>query len=117
MGFSALILNGPRAKPCLADATPENFVYFYPPYHKHGGFSDFDRYTKFKFTENDQIRLAVVCQEPDERGIRWAVSNSDTRSCARFFGGFNMLSIANRREINLNSQERVIDELVITKYE
>ncbi len=38
---------------CIAGVTPEDFVYFDPPYYKQGGFSDFDRYTKFKFREND----------------------------------------------------------------
>jgi DNA adenine methylase len=102
---------------CLADVTPDDFVYLDPPYYKQGGFSDFDRYTKFKFRENDQIRLTAVCRELDERGIRWAVSNSDTPFVRTLFEGFNMLGIANRREINLKSQERGIDELLITNYE
>ncbi len=101
---------------CLADITPDDFVYLDPPYYKQGGFSDFDRYTKFKFKENDQIRLAAVCRELDGRGIRWAVSNSDTPFIRALFDGFRMIDIANRREINLNSQERSINELVILNY-
>ncbi|MEO6811046.1 MAG: DNA adenine methylase, partial [Isosphaeraceae bacterium] len=85
--------------------------------HKQGGYSDFDRYTKWKFRENDQVRLATVCRELDERGVRWAVSNSDTLFVRTLFEGYAMHSIANRREINLNSRERDIDELLITNYE
>jgi DNA adenine methylase len=102
---------------CLADVTPDDFAYLDPPYYKQGGFSDFDRYTKFKFRANDHIRLAAVCRELDERGIRWAVSNSDTPFVRLLFDGFKIVSIANRREINLNSQERDINELLITNYE
>ena len=101
---------------CLADVTPDDFVHLDPPYFKQGGFSDFDRYTKFKFRENDHIRLAAVCQELDGRGIRWAVSNSDTPFVRALFEGFTMHDIANRREINLNSRERDINELLITNY-
>jgi DNA adenine methylase len=101
---------------CLADVTPDDFVYLDPPYYKQGGFSDFDRYTKFKFRENDQVRLAAVCRELEERGVRWAVSNSDTPYVRTLFDGFTMHNIANRREINLNSQERDINELLITNF-
>ena len=38
---------------CLADVTAADFVYMDPPYYKQGGYSDFDRYTKWKFREND----------------------------------------------------------------
>ena len=51
------------------------------------------------------------------RGVRWAVSNSDTpiRSHAlrRLHHAYES---PNRREINLNSQERDIHELLITNY-
>lgn len=101
---------------CLADITPDDFAYLDPPYYKQGGFSDFDRYTKSKFREGDQIRLAAVCRELDERGVRWAVSNSDTPFIRTLFEGFTMHDIVNRREINLNSRERAINELLITNY-
>jgi DNA adenine methylase len=102
---------------CLHDVTADDFVYLDPPYYKQGGFSDFDRYTKWKFRENDHVRLAAVCQELDERDIRWAVSNSDTPFVRTLFDGYTMHAIANRREINLNSQERHINELLITNFE
>ena len=101
---------------CLADATAADFVYLDPPYYKQGGYSDFDRYTRWKFRENDQIRLAAVCRELDDRGVRWAVSNSDTPFVRALFEGFAIQPVANRREINLNSRDRDIDELLITNY-
>lgn len=102
---------------CLADVTPEDFVYLDPPYYKQGGYSDFDRYTRWKFRENDHVRLAAVCRELDERGVRWAVSNSDTPFVRSLFEGYTLHPIANRREINLNSGNRDISELLITNYD
>lgn len=98
---------------CLADATAEDFVYLDPPYYKQGGYSDFDRYTKWKFRENDHVRLAAFCRELDRRGVRWAVSNSDTSLVRELFAGFATHRVTNRREINLNSQDREINELLI----
>ena len=100
----------------LADVTDEDFVYLDPPYHKQGGFSDFDRYTRWKFRENDQIRLATVCRELSDRGVRWALSNSDTPFIRALFSGFKMHAIASRREINLKSENRDIAELLIVNY-
>jgi len=102
---------------CLHDATEGDFVYFDPPYYKLGGYSDFNRYTSGQFRANDHIRLAAVCRELDERGIKWAVSNSNTRFIRNLFTGYAMIPISNRREINLNSQERDILELLIVNYQ
>jgi DNA adenine methylase len=100
----------------VADVTEEDFVYMDPPYYKLGGYADFNRYTKDQFRENDHVRLAAFCRELDERGVRWAVSNSDTDFVRNLFAGFRIEPIANRREINLNSENRDITELLIMNY-
>jgi len=100
----------------LADAEADDFVYLDPPYYKLGGFSDFDRYTKLKFREDDHIRLAALCRRLDARGVRWAVSNSDTPLVRELFEGFRTLNVAARREINLNARGRAVNELLIMNY-
>jgi DNA adenine methylase len=100
----------------LADIDAGDFAYLDPPYYKLGGYSDFNRYTKGQFRENDHIRLAAVCREMDDRGVLWAVSNSDTPFVRRLFDGYEMIPVSNRREINLNSQERDVTELLIVNY-
>lgn len=101
---------------CLQDVTERDFVYLDPPYYKLGGYSDFNRYTKDQFRSGDHIRLAAFCRELDERGVRWAVSNSDTPLIRELFEGYSMTPVENRREINLNSGNRGITELLITNY-
>lgn len=101
---------------CLHDITARDFVYMDPPYYKLGGYSDFNRYTKDKFRENDHFRLAAFCRELDLRGVHWAVSNSDTDLIRKLFDGYHVTAIGNRREINLNSEKRNITELLITNY-
>lgn len=100
----------------VCGASDKNFVCFDPPIYKLGGHSDFNRYTPFKFREHDHIRLAAVCRELDERGIRWAVSNSNTPFIKTLYAGYGMKQITNRREINLNSKARNIVELLIVNY-
>lgn len=96
--------------------SPNDFIYFDPPYYKLGGHSDFNRYTDQQFRENDQIRLAALCVELDQNGIRWALSNSNTDFIRRLYDDFNFLEINARREINLNSKSRNIKEFLITNY-
>lgn len=97
---------------CLGRVTSSDFVYFDPPYYKLGGYSDFNRYTANQFREAEQIRLAALCCELDQRGIRWAVSNSDTSFTRELYKGFYATPISARREINLNSKDRNISELI-----
>ncbi|MEW8049687.1 MAG: Dam family site-specific DNA-(adenine-N6)-methyltransferase [Candidatus Thiodiazotropha endolucinida] len=93
-----------------------DFIYFDPPYYKLGGYSDFNRYTDQQFVEHDQIRLAALCSELDRNGVKWALSNSNTDFIKRLYNGFKFYRIAARREINLNSNNRNIKELLITNY-
>ena len=93
-----------------------DFVYFDPPYHKLGGYSDFNRYTPGQFREDDHLRLAAACRRLDSRGIRWAVSNSDTPFVRAAYRSFKMERLTGRREINLNSSRRDVPELLIRNY-
>jgi len=63
------------------------------------------------------LRLAALCRELDARGIRWAVSNSDTPFTRQLFQGYHATPVSARREINLNSKARNIQELLFTNYE
>jgi DNA adenine methylase len=93
-----------------------DFVYFDPPYYKLGGYSDFNRYTSKQFREKDHFRLSAVCRELDAKSVKWALSNSNTDFVKNLFSGFQIHPISTRREINLDSQNRNIVELLITNY-
>lgn len=100
----------------LLGVTDQDFVYFDPPYVKLGGYSDFNRYTSNQFREQDQIRLASLCNELTNRGVRWALSNSDTSFIKDLYKYYKMVPIRARREINLKSQDRDVAELLILNY-
>lgn len=98
----------------LAGITSRDFAYLDPPYHKLGGYSDFNRYTDLPFAEEDHERLAAACRALDRCSVRWAVTQSDTALVRRLFAGFRITRIAARREINLASTRRDIVELLIS---
>jgi DNA adenine methylase len=100
----------------ISDASSGDFIYFDPPYYKIGGYSDFNRYTPDQFRQTDHERLADVCRKLEKRGVLWAVSNSDTELVRSLFAGFSIRAVKARREINLSSAKRDIDELLITNY-
>ena len=100
----------------LEGVNKKSFVYFDPPYYKLGGYSDFNRYTHRRFSEDDHRRLVQLCHELHDRNIPWAVSNSDTPFVKKLYRDFTIHPISNRREINLKSQKRQVSELLITNY-
>jgi len=101
----------------LREAGSGDFAYLDPPYHKLGGFSDFNRYTSQKFKEKDHQRLAEFCRELDSRGVKWAQSNSSTDFVRGLYANYRQFDIHSRREINLNSGNRNSKELLITNYD
>jgi DNA adenine methylase len=101
---------------CVNGIKKSDFAYFDPPYYKLGGYSDFNRYTAGQFREDDHIRLASLCKSLDSKGVRWAVSNSETPFIRELFAGFEFIEVIARREINLNSSNREVRELLIRNY-
>jgi DNA adenine methylase len=93
-----------------------DFIYFDPPYYKLGGYSDFNRYTAGQFREKDQVRLAALCNELTDRGVKWALSNSDTPFIRELYKRYRMVQVNARREINLNSQDRDVAELLVLSF-
>lgn len=100
----------------IATARSGDFVYFDPPYHKIGGFSDFNRYTANQFREAEHERLALLCRQLDKNGVRWLCSNSDTAFVRKLYTGFLVEELSARRDINLKSNKRTVKELLISNY-
>ncbi|MCA8979198.1 MAG: Dam family site-specific DNA-(adenine-N6)-methyltransferase [Planctomycetes bacterium] len=97
----------------LSVAQAGDFVYLDPPYWKLGGYADFNRYTPGQFRAEDHVRLAESCRDLAARGVRWALSNSDTEEVRELYRGFRVVEVAARREINLNAGSRDVRELLI----
>ena len=100
------------------------FIYFDPPYRPISQTASFTSYSKFDFSENDQIRLATIFKELDKRNARLMLSNSDPKNVnpdddffEKHYKGFNIQRVYANRMINCNGEKRgKINELIITNY-
>ncbi|MHB1686375.1 MAG: DNA adenine methylase [Ignavibacteriaceae bacterium] len=100
------------------------FIYFDPPYRPISATSSFTSYSKYDFTEEDQIRLAKFFNELGVNGNKLMLSNSDPKSenpKDNFFDDlyeqFNIIRVQANRMINCNGNKRgKINELLITNY-
>jgi DNA adenine methylase len=102
----------------LAEAQAGDWVYLDPPYIPLGGWADFKRYTAEQFGgEEDQQRLAEAMREASNRGVFLTMTNSDTPLAREIFADFNVVRMATRRDINLQSGRRGSWDLVFTNYD
>jgi DNA adenine methylase len=86
--------------------TPQDFVYFDPPYHPLTATSDFTAYSKGAFTADDQEQLRDVFVALAERGVRVMLSNSDCDFVRGLYQGFPIHTIQAARAINSNPAKR-----------
>jgi DNA adenine methylase len=107
---------------CKKYAKSGSLVYFDPPYRPLNATSSFTSYTKAGFCDDEQIRLADLCQDLSKEGVSVLLSNSDPTNenkYDRFFediyNGFNIENVLASRMINCNGARRgQIRELLIT---
>jgi DNA adenine methylase len=93
----------------------DDFVYFDPPYHPLSPTSNFTAYTRYSFSQDDQIRLKYVFAELAERGVKVMLSNSDCKFIRELYSDFTINSIIAPRLINSDARKRGnITELLIT---
>lgn len=107
------------------DFIDENtFVYFDPPYRPLSKTAYFSAYSKFKFGDNSQIRLAEYFTLLSGKGARLMLSNSEPKNenpddhfFEELYKGFNIQRVYVNRTINSGTNKRgKIKELVITNY-
>ncbi len=97
----------------LEDARAGDFAYLDPPYAPLGGHADFNRYTDAPFGAADHERLAACCRALAARKVAFALSNHDLPWVRELYAGFHHVVLDARRDINLRSSRRAIQELLV----
>jgi len=100
------------------------FVYFDPPYRPLSKTSNFTSYSKYNFRDDEQIQLATLFNELNEKGILQMLSNSDPKNTDptdNFFDliykEYNIIRVPAKRIINSNASKRNhINEIIVTNY-
>lgn len=102
----------------------DSFVFLDPPYRPLFNDSNFTSYTKGDFKEIDQIRLAKLINDIDNRGAKIMLTNSDPENKTKHddfffkhYSKFNIRKISTSRMINNNfGKRKLITDLLITNY-
>ena len=94
-----------------------DFVYFDPPYVPLSETSSFTSYTKDGFDIDMQFKLRDVCDELDSMGIKFLLSNSDTKLVNELYENYNIKKVFASRQINANADGRgKITEVLVRNY-
>jgi DNA adenine methylase len=104
--------------------TSKFFIYFDPPYRPISKTSSFTSYSKYDFTDEDQVRLSNLYKYLGVNGNKLMLSNSDPKNenpsdqfFERLYDKFNIIRVQANRMINCNGGKRgKINELLILNY-
>jgi len=101
----------------LTAASSGDFIYLDPPYPPLNNTSNFNRYTKDRFSLDDHKRLAQIVYNLDNQGCLIMMSNADIPLIRKLFWRYNVFSLPVTRYMTCKSKKHRVRELVITNYE
>ncbi len=94
-----------------------DFVYFDPPYVPLNETSNFTSYTKDGFDIDMQFKLRDVCDELDNKCVKFMLSNSDTKLVNELYANYEIKKVFASRQINANADGRgKITEVLVKNY-
>lgn len=101
----------------LKQASKNSFVYLDPPYDPVSESSNFTGYVQGGWDVWDQVRLRDVCNELDDRGIKFLLSNSATLRIKDLYQKYDINIVKANRSINSNGEKRgEVEEVLIRNY-
>ncbi len=101
----------------LTKVQKDDFVYFDPPYVPLNETSSFTSYTKDGFDIDMQLKLRDVCDELDSMGVKFMLSNSDTKLVNELYANYEIKKVFASRQINANADGRgKITEVLVRNY-
>ena len=95
-------------------AQPGDFVFLDPPYLPTSEYSDFKRYTKEQFYEEDHVELAKMIMTLHERGCHVILTNSNHPLVHELYAPFTIDVIQTKRYISCNGSTRKGEEVIVT---
>lgn len=95
-------------------ACPGDFIFLDPPYLPISEYSDFKRYTKDQFYEEDHIELAKEVSRLHELGCHVVLTNSNHPLVHDLYGKFSIDIIQTKRHISCNGNGRKGEDVIIS---
>ncbi len=94
-------------------AKKDDFIFLDPPYYPVGKNSDFKRYTKEFFYEEDHVRLKAEFSRLVELGCNVILTNSDHPFILDLYKEYEILLLNTKRMISCNSKTRIGKDALI----
>ena len=91
-----------------------DFVFLDPPYHPISQYSDFKRYTKEQFNEQDHRELAEEVARLHEIGCHVLLTNSNSELVLDLYKRYQIDVIETKRNINSKASKRVGQDVIVT---
>lgn len=95
-----------------------DFVYLDPPYPPLNGTAYFTHYTKDRFNEKEQKRVAVFAEELSARGVRVLISNAATKGIFALYAhnSWRKKILSVTRVISCKAKREKVNEVLIYNY-
>ncbi len=94
------------------------FVYFDPPYDPVSSSASFTDYNKGGFDRSEQQRLKASCDNLNDRGVKFLLSNSATDFVMDLYKDYRVLKVRAKRAVNSRGNGRGdVDEVLVMNYE
>lgn len=94
-------------------AQPDDFVFLDPPYLPISEYSDFKRYTKEQFYEEDHVELAGQVMRLHEMGCHVILTNSNHPLVHELYSPFNIDVVQTKRYISCSGDKRKGEDVIV----
>lgn len=91
-----------------------DFIFLDPPYLPVSEYSDFKRYTKEQFYEEDHIELAKIIMRLHERGCHVILTNSNHPLVHELYAPFTIDVVHTKRYISCRGNSRKGEDVIVT---
>lgn len=91
-----------------------DFIFLDPPYLPVSEYSDFKRYTKEQFYEEDHIELAKIIMRLHERGCHILLTNSNHPLVHELYAPFAIDVVSTKRYISCRGNKREGEDVIVT---
>lgn len=91
-----------------------DFIFLDPPYLPVSEYSDFKRYTKEQFYEEDHVELAKIITRLQERGCHIILTNSNHPLVHELYSQFTIDVVATKRYISCRGNSRKSEDVIVT---
>lgn len=95
-------------------AEPNDFIFLDPPYLPISKYSDFKRYTKEQFYEEDQVNLANEVKRLSRLGCNVILTNSNHPLVHELYCDYKVEVISTKRYISCNGSRRKGEDCIVT---